>query len=313
MRTPESRMNFCDRYFAAVEARQLYAADEYREYELPRDIDKELTHRPYYWMWVEQTGQDVPPTILRLAFSEQAEERENQRVRDAALAEAAPYLTEIQQQYFVAPKVELVALGSFRLDKLYDSCLQRGRFASVAPRNHIQTGELVPWLMLNCLISYRCDITEQSLLSIGVCLENGQCVDGFHGMIENIDMGVLDPRQVQPRMQCSISDGLKKIRERLNQKITHADHRWAVEAHNRLTKEIEQIKTYYDSLQYDQTETEKVVTRAERQRKVEQAIARGAPKIEVDMKQVALVGLVDKSTVGKPSSTNRLQRESVTH
>ncbi|QSO53316.1 hypothetical protein JZ785_05440 [Alicyclobacillus curvatus] len=307
MRTPESRMHFCDEYFAAVGAPQVYTAEEYREYELPRDIDKELTHRPFYWMWVEQTGQNVPQTILRLAFSEVAEERENQRVRDAALAQASPYLTDIQRQYFVAPKVELVALGSFRLDKLYDSCLQRGRFASVAPRNHIAGGDLVPWLMLNCLISYRCDITEQSLVSIGVCLENGQYVEGFHHMIENIDMSVLDPRLIQTRMQVSVKDGLKKIRERLHQKITQANHHWAVEAHTRLTKEIEQIETYYDSLQYNQTDTEKVITRAERQRKVHQAIARGAPQIDVEMKQIALVGLVDKGNLGKPSSLEASQ------
>ena len=299
MQSVDARIEFCDRYFTAVEAKMRYAANGYREYELPRDIDKELTDRPYYWMWVEQTGQDVPPTVVRLAFDDEAQARESTRVREQALAAASPYLTDIQRQYFVAPKVELVTLGSFRLDKLYKSSMERGRFASIAPSTAVAPRGLVPWLMFNLLVSYRCDITEQTLMSIGICLENGQIVENFYSLIENIEMSVLNPHHIRNRMQMSVDDGFRRLREYIERKIAKSDHQWAEEAEERLSREIEQIETYYDSIRHEKTETDQKVLQAECRRKIELAIARGAAKVELDVTQVALVGLVDKGDLSR--------------
>lgn len=297
LRTPASRMTFCDRYFAAVGAALTHQSDSYREYTLPPDVDKEMTDRPYYWMWVENTGQDVAPSTLRLAFTEAAEQRENPQIRTRALAEAGPYLTDLQRQYFVAPKAELVSLGSFRLDKIYASCDQRGRYAAVMPAGATDATNLVPWLMVNIRISHRCDVTEQFIRSYGLCLANGQRVEGFYSLIERIPMQRMNPALVTRKMTISVAEAMTVLQTVLTDQLAAKSHSWATSATERLAKDVAQIDTYYDSLRQELQEEDWKNVLLERVRKIRDIKARSEPRIELAITQIALVGLVENTAV----------------
>lgn len=295
LRSKQSRFEFCQQYFNSVGAELQYHDDDYLEYKLPQDVDKEMTERPYYWIWVEKTGQEPKPSIMRLAFSDVAEARENKRIRDAAIEEAGPYLTDLQKQYFVAPKSEFVTLGSFRLDKIYASLDNRGKFASVMPANAYANTPLVPWLVVNLRVSYCSDITEQQLLSYGICLQNGQRIQNFYDMIRNIAMKPMNPSVVASRMKLDIREAIAELKSNLEMQMNGQPHRWALDAKNRLKRDIEQLNTYYDSLKPQLAEDQVDAVELERTRKLQDLMNRSTPRVEIETLQVALVGLIEKA------------------
>lgn len=293
LRSPESRLAFCERYFSEVGAVTTHQSNNYREYTLPADVDKEMTDRPYYWLWMEKMGQEPQPSILRLAFTEEAEQLANTTIRERAIAAAGPSLSDIQRQYFVAPKSELVNLGSFRLDKIYASCEQRGRFATVMPAETTSPDQLVPWLLVNIRVSQRCDITEQSVRSFGICLVNGQRIEGFYKMIERIRMKPMHPSLVASKMSVSIRQALDTLHRTLTDQLVVMPHAWASAAQDRLNKDIIQIQTYYESLRQDFQSEDWDNVALERERKIRDVQARSKPRIELDVTQLALIGLLD--------------------
>ncbi|WP_051662848.1 YqhG family protein [Alicyclobacillus macrosporangiidus] len=302
LRTAEERMRFCDAYFAAVGAPVVYEAPFYREYQLPRDVDKELTDRPYYWLWVEKTQKDVPPTVLRLAFEETALERENERLRQQALRDAEHQgLTELQRRFFRPPTAEWINLGCFRLDKIFQSLDRRGQFACVAPRHLPPNAVRVPWLMLNLLVSFRCDLTQQEFWSIGVCLVNGQVVERFLPALERLDMVPLDkPAEAFLSGTLSLEQAWQRVARHVERRLAERPHDWADAATRRWLDEREQVRTYYRSILPDVPDQERTLVAAEQARKERELEARMRPRIEVELRQVALVILAERPTSARP-------------
>lgn len=304
LRDVHARVHFCERYFECVGATAVHKADDYLEYVLPVEVDKEMVDRPYYWMWIEKTGQEPKSSVMRLAFSEEAETRENQRLRAEALEAAGPGLSDLQRQYFVAPKSELIGLGCYRLDKIYASLDSRGKFAAVMPKTVTppasmgngaqQRLPLIPWILIQARLSYRCDNTQQELKSYGICLENGQVVKDFYKLLSRIEMQPMNPSWVQNRMQISIEDGFERIEQVLHRELTSADHTWAAEAQERCQEDLEQVELYYESLKHDTDAEEWARLVVERDRKMRDVSARTTPRVEIKVTNAALVGLIDK-------------------
>lgn len=296
LRTAADRLAFCDEYFDAVGAHTVSHSNDYREYELTRDVDKEMTDRPYYWMWAETTNQEVPPSILRLAFTEDALKQVNERLRIDALAKAeAQGMNDIQRMYFRPPTAEFVTLGSFRLDKLYSSLDTRGRFACVMPKSATAAMHLVPWLMVNVLVSYRCDLTLQRMMSIGLCMKNGQIIDRFFEMIRRIEMQPMTPIPPSVAREIHVDAGLRSVRAYLEKRLMNNAHNWAFEAQERLEQELNQLRTYYRSILPDVPESEHALVDAEQTRKEQELTERMQPRINIHCKQVAIVGLIERA------------------
>ncbi|WP_051343733.1 YqhG family protein [Alicyclobacillus herbarius] len=305
LRTADERMRFCERYLQALGATEQYKSEFYMEYVLPLDVDKELSDRPYFWMWVEQTGQKVEPSVLRLAFTEEAAKRENQRLRDEAWQRAETRgMSDIERMFFRPPTCELISLGSFRLEKIFDSLEKRGRFACVAPI-HVGSGadhRLIPWLMVNVMVSCKSDLTQQSYRSLAVCLENGQMIDRFYAYIKHIPMRVIRSDELLHNVRLSISEAFAKVRDKLHQDILRSDMSWAIRAQENLKQELDQIDLYYDSLLYDVSEEERAILEKERNRKRHELRERSAPRVEITFRQAALIGLPERTMhSGSPS------------
>jgi hypothetical protein len=292
LRTPASRQEFCAAYFQAVGASEVYNAPDYREYRLPPEIDKELTDRPYYWLWVEQTGQLVEPTTLRLAFTDEALTRENRRLHDEAWAQAErTEMSEIERMFFRPPTAELISLGSFRLEKIFESLGHRGRFACVTPDRPGPPRRIVPWLMVNILISFRADLTEQEYRSLAICLENGQMVDGFYDAIARIPMSPSHPDALLQPKHLPLSTAFAKLHSRLMSELEAGDFTWAEQARRQLETELDQIDLYYESILPDLPESEHSLAQAEQARKRRELCERSEPRVVIEYKQAALVGL----------------------
>jgi hypothetical protein len=296
LRTKEQRLKFCDDFFSAVHAKTTFRASDYREYQLPRDVDKELTDRPYYWLWVEQTGQEVEPTTLRLAFSEIALERENKRLHDEAWSRANQEgLSEVERMFFRPPLAELVTLGSFRLERIMDAVHRRGQFVCAKPQTQPHGAVLVPWLLINAVLSYTCDLTQQRFVSMGLCLTNGQIVEGLWEAISRIPMVDVSPSEVLADAQLLFEPeaALLHLQTFLTRKVQTQPHRWAVDARQRLHDDLDQLDVYYNSLKTGDAADEEVVITTEHRRKRSELIQRAEPRIEIEISQLALIGLLE--------------------
>jgi len=304
MRTAEERIQFCDSYFQAVSAELIYSAPEYREYKLPRDIDKELTDRPFFWMWAEKTNQTVEPTTLRLAFDETAQVRENGRLKRIAEEESAKrVMTDIERMFFRAPTAEFVNLGSFRLEKIYESVARKGRFACVQPADMLNDTPLLPWLSMNGVISYRCDSIQQSWFSMGICLQTGQVISSFYDVLSKTPMRPAEPKRIMCWAKVTLKESIMQLRNAIQNVAISGPQDWAKEAHVRVQHELRQLNTYYNSILPDLSPDERELVEIEHARKSKELLERSQPVTEISVLQYALVGLPDS-----PTQTNERKR-----
>ncbi len=293
LRTDEERLKFCDVYFDAVGAERTVERPMYREYVLPRDVDKELTDRPFYWLWVERTNQHVEPTTLRLAFSDEAKQRE-----DARLVEEHQQMLAAQQQptgydiLFRKPKqTERIDLGCFRLEKLFDSVRERGKTVSVCPAQAPEGAVHVPWMMLNGLIQQVTDSVSEEWFSVGICLANLQVEFNFYDKIAHIPMRGCAPSRVLGGAKHTAAEAVQRAKAALEKQIAQKDHHWAEEARERLMDDLAQLDTYYSSMRHEDDPERQAAMEREHQRKREQLIAKSTPRIAIQLSQIGIVGL----------------------
>ncbi|GEO25806.1 hypothetical protein AAC03nite_15910 [Alicyclobacillus acidoterrestris] len=298
LREESERLSFCEAYFDSVGAETIYRADGYREVRLPIDVDKELTDRPFYWLWVEKTNQKVEPTTLRLSFTKAAKAREDARLAKAyqAYLEEHPPQNPYERMFAKPPTTELITLGCFRLNKIVDSARRRGQFACVQPAHATARDQLVPWLVLNLLVQFVTDSVEETWLSVGICLANHQHVFGFYEKVKAIDMTAANPARILENARMSLPEAFAFAKSCVSDHIATLPDDWADEAKRRLTDDLSQLDTYYKSILPDYDEDTQQELLREHQRKRANLIKKSAPRTEVHITQVALVGLPIRHT-----------------
>lgn len=293
LRTADECFAFCDTYFQAVGAKARQHSDMYQEYVLPLDIDKELTDRPFYWMWVEKTNQTVEPTTLRLAFTDAAKMREDERMmREHQLElENHPPQSPYERMFKRAPQAELVNLGSFRLNKICESAMTRGQFACVKPAHASPLTKTIPWLMLNGMIQYVTDSMQEEWFSVGVCLLNRQTLWNFYDHVQHIEMNSCNPKPLLDQASISPADATRIAKQAVEHRLQLREHTWAQDAQTKLVDDLAQLDTYYTSILPDHPSEEQALIRAEHARKRDELIAKSNPHINIEWTQMALVGL----------------------
>ncbi len=286
MFSASARERFCERYFAAVGATCQLKKANYREYVLPIDVDKELTDRPYYWLWVERTGEPVKPTILRLAFTEEAAATESERLRQEAMAsDEWQQLDDVQRMFFRPPTAEYVAFGSFRLAKIFQSTKARG---SVVAASDGKSGAS-PWLLCQFLVTYHCDLSKQRVASIGVNLKTGQVMNGFLQKLQSLNLQTASPSDCLRSARVTIDAGIDAAKQELGLQLAAESHTWAADAARRLQSELESVNLYYDSIITDVAEEERALVEAERQRKLREHEERIRPYIDCELTQLGVI------------------------
>lgn len=261
--------DFCRRYFQATGTRILRDEPDFLQVELPIEIDQELTERPYYWMWVEATGQEVQPSVLNLIF------------------DAATGVEGVE-------KTELVTLGSFRLEKIFQSAARRGQF--VCQYQEGPTTTRIPFLLTSLKISYIADRRKDELRSYGVNLKNCRIVPDLYELIRHLPMTPEFPapyraRFTQPQiLAASLQTGWQTIKGAVLEEIRAGDPSWAEAASEQLKLEIEQLETYYQSLTLDNPERAAAYA-AEKELRIAELKWRCQPRIQVRPLHFALLYL----------------------
>ncbi|HEU4963316.1 MAG TPA: YqhG family protein [Bacilli bacterium] len=278
MENAQQIQDFCRRYFQAVEAPILVDQEDFLQVELPREIDKELIERRYYWMYIEATNQDPPNTVLSMS-----------------------YRPDLQIEG--VDKLDFVTLGSFLLNKIIESTQKRGRFTRAYQQGLRPGTPLQPVLLTTFKLSFVADRRRDEIVSYAVHLGTGRVIRDFYDRVEHVSMGAtaseLTP-PLSPRYTCE--QGYELIREALQAEIEALDHTWAEEAEAHLQAELEQLETYYESLTLvsasetknaDEQQKKAGAYAAERELRVAELKWRCAPRVQIEPFHFGLLYVAD--------------------
>jgi len=191
------------------------------------DVDKELTHRPYYWMYIESLGQQPEPTTLHLAFDPKVDPPDDM-------------------------DCELITLGSIRFHNILNSARRRGKIGKLyqyfPPKSQLSRSILRPYLLINMRVSLIADKTQDHLYSLGINLQSGQLYRNFYNNVTMFPLTEVAPHESllgQPSI--SFESAISIMEEDLCKYVTEFDNQWAAQASHNMMEEIGQIKSYYDS------------------------------------------------------------------
>ncbi|MDI3256588.1 MAG: YqhG family protein [Kyrpidia sp.] len=253
MQSREDIRQFAKTYFETAGATILDDSPQRLTVRVPIEIDKELTDRPYYWMWVEATGEKVEPQTYTFLFDPEGDE-EN-------------------------PAAEWLAPASFRLQKMYDSACRRGRyvrqFEICSPED-----PLLPLLLVYCKVSYISDRRKDRLLAMAVDLFDGRVAVDPKGRLPPLSLS--DQPKTRHLMEARVTwpetRGLLEATLRLY--LNHEDHRWAEEAITRRQEEERRLARYFEQLVREREESRSTLE-AEWSVRLEELRWRFGPRIVV--------------------------------
>lgn len=228
--------NFLLEYFQANDCEILENTTGYITVQLTMELDKELMNRPFYWHYLEKTGGIPNPSKLTF-ITNQKETPDN-------------------------IKGETIYFGSPRLHQIFDSTKHLASYIRLYEDHHQlhKQTPLLPWLCMNVRISYQCDRKRDIFKSIGLQLINGQMVEDFHDLLQQIPLTPKIPDYsftlsslVKPK------SGMSRIETYLKSVINLDDHTWAEEARKRWNQDLRLLDHFYEDMeeQNESYETEK--------------------------------------------------------
>lgn len=150
---------------------------------------------------------------------------------------------------------DVVTYGSRKLEQLFGVVQSKGRFVRLfeepkqEKRNPYASIGYSTWLGINFKVEFVCDVKRDELHSLGIHFGTGQITERFYDLIKDRNMTPKLPSNIhlQP-VQLSLSSAVESLEQHLEQTVKQYDHRWAEEAHSRLSDELQRIHSYYEEL-----------------------------------------------------------------
>lgn len=276
---PSTLYEYCERYFKTVGATILPSDENALCVEITRDVDKELTDRPFYWMWVEAMNENPPNTILYLQFKEDIQPQEIPK--DA--------------------KPELITPGCYRLMRIYASAKTRGAFAAAYENQSLLSPYAIFIVRVSFVSDRRIDFLESYAIDLTTLQVYGDVITRLN------ERNLLDERPLHAQIlpvPLDMDQLFSLLLQCVRLDVQDRDHTWATEAHDRLQDELQKLDQYYNSLS-SRTSTKDpsmnlegegegesdLSIQAERELRRAELIWRTEPKIEVRPQQMALAYL----------------------
>jgi hypothetical protein len=233
---------FVMQYLEATHCRIIEKGTAYVTVKLSPQADKELTQRSYYWGFVERTG--VEPETLTYCLVFDMLNNGIPAPVAAAGREAWSAATRVQQHE--------TTFGSRRLEQIFQTVRNKGRWIHLFEEPASKRLKGVPpqgystWLGLNYKVELLCDMKRSEMHSFGISLTTGEIVEGFHETLQSKKLSPRLPLNVHllPK-QMTLERAAALTEHRLEAKIKRYDHRWAVEARERLKVEQNRMDDYY--------------------------------------------------------------------
>lgn len=221
--SPDYLEDFCRRYFTGVGATIMESPAGTLCVELPREVDKELTDRPFFWMWAEAMNENPPNTVLYLTFTDDAS------------------ITHVPD----GAKVERMTPGCYRMLRIMTSAKSHGAFASAYEMAPVVT----PYAILTVKISYISDRRKDVLEAFAVDLRDYRITANV--MPDLMARRLHDDRPLGAKIlpvPVDFDQVFQLVMDCVRTRVEESDHAWAREATRRLQSELADLDAYYASL-----------------------------------------------------------------
>ncbi|MBO8171267.1 MAG: hypothetical protein H0Z33_05155 [Bacillaceae bacterium] len=250
--------HFVERYLEAHESTFVEKQDTYLTVTLPKEVDKDLGNRPFYWTYCERMGIEPVPITLTFIF-------DREQVPD-----------HIQGEW--------VGFGTRRLRQIFQSAVKHGKFVRLYEddgNSRFDTVPLVPWLGINYRVEFICDQKRDLILSPGINLISGNIVPSFLDKIRSLPLSARLPDYrftMEPIF--SVNSAVSRVEHWIQQMIEREDRNWAERARERLQEELSLLSAYYGS---EQKEEDRENVASEYEKRVEELKWQFEPRIEVKL------------------------------
>jgi len=214
-------------YFKASDCAILENRPGFLKIKLTVALDKLLMNRPFYWHYIEKSGEKG--VTQTLTFKTNIEEDEGEFI------------------HFGSPRLHQIFHSSKTLSpsiRLYEA-LKPG----------IDQTPLYPWLGINTKISYCSDWKRDNTLSLGINLVNGTIVKAFQESMVALPLTPKIPDfcyTLSPMIKPI--DGLYRLERIMKELILNDKHDWAKAAMERWEADLQLLTQFYED--YDESDEE---------------------------------------------------------
>ncbi len=253
---------YLKKYFIENECQIIEEGLGHIEVKLSKEVDKDLTNRPYYWTFVERTGTE--PETLTLNFILDSDKAPKEK------------------------RGEEISIGSERLKHIFNSAKKRGMavrlYQQFSSRNKFNIPKnFTPWLGVNYKIEFLCDKKKDKISSLGISMGNGEMKENFMNYLNNISLGPLLPPNI-PIISTFITlrEAALQLEEKIMLEISKEDFTWANDAYVKLQDEINQLEGYYSNNFVKNKENfDNEMLLVEKEKKIEEVKWQYSPRIKV--------------------------------
>jgi hypothetical protein len=250
--------SFTERYLAIHGCRIIESSPHHLVTQLSVEADKDLLHRPFYWMYVEKMGMEPQTARLTLVF-------DPEQVPDDL-------------------KGEFLFFGSPRFTRILRSARNHGQFVRLyqEPRGReyysFQSKPYTPWLAVIFKISYVCDRKKDRLASLGINLVTGEIREEIYPSFTRMNWTSRLPAQRHTlRPHLSVAEAVSELEYHLHDRLERDDRTWAEEAMERLGQELEQLERFFPEEGAMSEER-----RQEKKQRQQETVWQYHPRIEVE-------------------------------
>lgn len=223
--------------------------------QLTIEMDKKIMNRPFYWKYLESTGDEPNPAQLTLIT-------DKSRLTESIAGEVVHY-------------------GSPRLNQLFRVTRELGSFVQMYEKARNGTGGqtiLTPWVGVNYKITYSSDRTRESLYSLGINLINGMIIKDFQESISGLDLeSTISPNTFHLPYIIKPLRALERLDAVIENLISQDDHTWAEEAKVRQQRDIRVLDYFYEGIENkpETYESEKKAIEAQYETKIRIEVING--------------------------------------
>ncbi|MCM3161717.1 YqhG family protein [Metabacillus litoralis] len=217
--------SYLESFFTANSCDIIEKGQGYMTVQLTIEMDKELMNRPFYWHYLEKTNGVPNPMKLTLITDQ------NRAPSDL--------------------KGEVMHFGAPRLHQIFRSTTNLGSYIRLFEQVKEPGGNipLHPWIGVNIIVSYQCDMKKDQLYSIGLHLVSGTLVENFQEKLEKLALTPKIPDlcfTMTPLIKPQ--SGLKRIEQFIMQSIHEQDHSWADKARERWNEDLKLLDHFYEDM-----------------------------------------------------------------
>lgn len=200
---------------------------------LSDDVDRLLTNRPYYWMFVDRGG--TAGETLRMKW---------------LMAEAEP---QSATQALQMPRLDC-RFGARGLQHIFRIAQDKGRFVRLfeqptsQPVRARSSRAYQTWACFNLKTEYICDLKREQLTSIGVHLQTGRFVDSFAERLAALPLQTQLPQQTHLlREIISLEHAWRTAIDYCRRAAEQATPEWAEQARRRMADELAIHRAYLEA------------------------------------------------------------------